>query len=196
MKIYTAPPRGVKEKASYLAWLTHLGHEPIWLDLRRKVKGPLLLCGGADLGKDPDRDSKEYVWIKQALEGGHTIIGICRGMQVLNQYFGGTVEDLNESMVHDHKAGNFAEDVDHSGKPSMYHIVQDLEGNLINVNSRHHQHCSKLADNFVTTHVSFPVHFIAEGFKDEEKKIWAVQWHPERMESEDNEYPLNKVFAK
>tara|TARA_B100000767_G_scaffold264963_1_gene280492 strand:+ start:96 stop:677 length:582 start_codon:yes stop_codon:yes gene_type:complete len=191
MKVYVAPPRGKLEKIAYQKWFETYGHEPVWLDLRYKVNGPLVLCGGADIGKDPDRDAKEYIWIQQALDGGHKILGVCRGMQILNEFFGGTVIDINESIVEDHKAGNFAENVDHSGKPSQYHIVQDLEGNLINVNSRHHQHCDKIATNFETTHISYPVHSIIEGFKDEAKKIWAVQWHPERMESDDNEYPLS-----
>ena len=86
MVIYVAPPRGVKEKESCLAWLKHYKYEVIWLDLRRKVKGPLLLCGGADIGKDPERDEKEFVWIKQALDSGYPILGLCRGMQVLNHY--------------------------------------------------------------------------------------------------------------
>ena len=32
--------------------------------------------------------------------------------------------------------------------------------------------------------------------EDLDKKIWAVQWHPEKMESEDNEYPLGKLYHK
>ena len=63
MEIYVAPPRGKKEKEACLFWLNHFGHEVIWLDLRRKVKGPLLLCGGADIGKDPERDKKELLSI-------------------------------------------------------------------------------------------------------------------------------------
>jgi gamma-glutamyl-gamma-aminobutyrate hydrolase PuuD len=35
---------------------------------------------------------------------------------------------------------------------------------------------------------------IVEGFEDLENQIWAVQWHPEKMESENNEYPLDKLF--
>lgn len=191
MELYIAPPRGKLEKESYLNWATGLGFTPIWLDLRRKVKGPLLLCGGADIGKDLERDKREYVWIKQALKDNHPIIGVCRGMQILNQYFGGKVEDLNYMIVEDHKSANFAENIDHSGKPSQFHIVEDINGNLTKVNSRHHQHCTNIPDNFKVTHISYPSNSIVEGFKDEELKIWAVQWHPERIESEDNDYPLS-----
>ena len=192
MDLYIAPPRGIKEKESYLAWVTGLGFTPIWLDLRRKVKGPLLLCGGADIGKDLERDQREYIWIKQALEAGHQIIGVCRGMQILNQYFGGKVVDLNEAIVEDHKSANFAENTDHSDKPSQFHIVEDIDGNLMKVNSRHHQHCIDIPTNFKVTHISYPyLTHITEGFKDEDQKIWAVQWHPERIESENNDYPLS-----
>jgi len=194
MIIYVAPPRGIQEKQDCFNWLTHYGHEVVWLDLRRKVKGPLLLCGGADIGKDQERDDREDIWIKQTLADGYPIIGLCRGMQVLNSYFGGVVEDLSDLIVEDHKAADFSENTDHSGKPSQFHTVEDLDGKLINVNSRHHQHCSVIADNFKATHLSYPLYSVVEGFEDVDQRIWAVQWHPEKMESEDNEYPLNKLI--
>lgn len=193
MIVYVAPPRGKRERATCLEWLNHYGYEVVWLDLRRKVKGPLILCGGADIGRDPERDKKEFVWIKQALDSGQPIIGLCRGMQILNYYFGGTVEDLPDTIVEEHKAANFAENNDHSGKPSRFHAVESIDGKLIQVNSRHHQHCKEIASNFHITHRSYPMNSIIEGFEDETNKIWAVQWHPEKMESEDNEYPLNKI---
>ena len=171
MTIYVAPPRGIKEKEAIRLWLSHYNHEIIWLDLRRKVKGPLLLCGGADIGKDEERDAKEFVWIKQALDSNNRILGICRGMQILNHYFGGTVEDLSDAIVEDHKAADFSEDVDHSGKPSQFHTVEDLNGTLTSVNSRHHQHCNILAKNFKATHLSYPLYSVVEGFEDLDKKI-------------------------
>lgn len=196
MIIYVAPPRGKGEKEAIQNWLIRFGHEIVWLDLRRKVKGPLLLCGGADIGKDEDRDSREFMWIKQALDSNNRIIGICRGMQILNHYFGGSVDDLNESLVEDHKSADFSENIDHSGKPSQFHSVEDLNGKITMVNSRHHQHCSVLSNNFKATHLSYPSYSVIEAFEDLNNKIWGVQWHPEKMESEDNEYPLNKLTQK
>jgi putative glutamine amidotransferase len=69
--------------------------------------------------------------------------------------------------------------------------VHDIDGNLIEVNSRHHQHCSTLANNFKVTYQTKDG--LVEGIEDVERKIWAVQWHPEREECENNEYPLNKL---
>lgn len=192
--VYVAPPKGKQEKKEYVTWLNHYGIEYEFLDLRKKIRGPLILCGGADIGKDPKRDANEFKWISDALENNYPIIGICRGMQILNYYFGGTVSTLNENIVEDHKSGNFEEAVDHSGNISQYHLVQDLDGNIITVNSRHHQYCSDIGMGFKQTHVSYPMTTsIVEGISNEDLEIWAVQWHPERMESEDNEYPLNMI---
>lgn len=196
MVIYVAPPRGKGEREAIQKWLTYFNYEIVWLDLRRKVKGPLLLCGGADIGKDEERDSREFIWIKQALDSNNRILGICRGMQILNHYFGGKVEDLSEAIVEDHKAADFSEDIDHSGKPSQFHNIEDLDGKITRVNSRHHQHCNILANNFKATHLSYPTYGVVEGFEDLDKMIWGVQWHPEKMESEDNEYPLGKLSQK
>ena len=51
---------------------------------------------------------------------------------------------------------------------------------MFEVNSRHHQWCSSVAENFKVTFISFDGGYIPEAFEDEDKKIIAVQWHPER----------------
>lgn len=194
MKIYIAPPKGDIEKQTYIDWVESFGFEPVFLDLRyKRISGPLLLCGGTDVGRNPKRDQKETDWIKMALEAKQPIIGICRGMQILNQYFGGQVEDLADYMVEYHRLDEFSEDEDHSERVSQFHYVKNLNEELFEVNSRHHQWCSKIADNFKVTHLSLDGGYIPEGFEDPELKIWAVQWHPERIESADNIYPLDKI---
>ena len=116
-------------------------------------------------------------------------------MQLLNHYFGGGVLDLEEPVVESHAADDFSENEEHVGKVSQYHHVYDNEGNKMWVNSRHHQHCRPIASNFQVTHWTDGMNVI-EGIADEARKIWAVQWHPERAESDDNVYPLDKIIAK
>ena len=194
MKIYIAPPKGVIEKQTYIDWLESLGFELVFLDLRYKsIPGPLLLCGGADIGKNPERDQREMNWIKLALEAKQPIIGICKGMQILNQYFGGVVEDLPGMIVEDHMSDDFSDNSDHSGRQSQLHYVKNLNDEMFEVNSRHHQWCSEVADVFNVTHISVDGGCIPEAFENEELNIWAIQWHPERFESTDNIYPMDKL---
>lgn len=196
MKVHVAPPKGKLEKVQYEAWLITNGFEPIWLNKRhRKIKHPLILCGGADIGKDSERDLLEIKWITWALDANQPIIGICRGMQILNKYFGGDVLDLEEPIVESHAAGDFSKAESHIEKRSQYHFVYDNDGTKMWVNSRHHQYCIPVAPNFEVTHWTEDK-FVVEGIADENRQIWAVQWHPERCESDDNYYPLNKLFAK
>jgi len=53
---------------------------------------------------------------------------------------------------------------------------------MFEVNSRHHQWCSSVADNFKVICMSFDGGYIPEAFEDDSLKIIAVQWHPERQE--------------
>lgn len=192
MEVYLAPPKGAKELETYLQWLDSNGFTPIILERIQQVDKPLILCGGADIGKNIQRDGLEYLWIESALNNKQPIIGICRGMQILNMYFDGQVSDLEELIVEDHKADVFTDDNDHSVRLSQYHFVVDKYFNTMRVNSRHHQYCSEVAPNFKITHRAFG-NLVPEGIEDVDNKIWAVQWHPEREESDDNVYPLNKL---
>lgn len=183
MRIFVAPPKGEIEGETYINWIKSHGFEPVILDLRRKkLDAPLMLCGGADIGKNPDRDQREISWIKMALEANQPIIGICRGMQILNYYFGGTVEDLKDPIVEYHQSDEFSDDADHSERESQFHYVKNLYDELFQVNSRHHQWCSTIAPNFKVTHMSFEGNYIPEAIEDKKHKIIAVQWHPEREE--------------
>lgn len=192
--ILIAPPKGKLELKSYIDWVEDMGFNAVVLeDDHQNIDGPLLLCGGADLGVNPTRDERELRWLQNALEHGQPIIGVCRGMQLLNHFFGGKIETISDSIVEDHRSDDFTDDEDHTERLSQYHWVMDLDQNMFRVNSRHHQYCSKVAENFKVTHMSFGCGYIPEAFEDTKRKIWAVQWHPERMESADNMYPLNKL---
>lgn len=183
MKVFVAPPKGEIEGRAYIDWIISKGFEPIMIDLRyKKIDAPLMLCGGADIGKNPERDRRELGWIKMALDAQQPIIGVCRGMQILNHYFGGKVEDLKDRIAEYHQSDEFSDDEDHSERESQFHYIKNLDDVMFEVNSRHHQWCSIIADNFNVTHMSFDGGWIPEAIEDEALKIIAVQWHPERFE--------------
>ena len=61
-----------------------------------QVQG-LILSGGDNIGDSQDRDKTEQKIINYRFEKKIPLIGICRGMQVINTFFGGTIEALENS---------------------------------------------------------------------------------------------------
>ena len=191
-KVLVAPPYGELEKQMYREWLIENGFKPYFLGTECKnIDAPLILCGGGDIGKSPKRDARETDWITSALENGQPIIGICRGMQLLNIYFGGEVENIPERLQENHLNDVFDDDEDHSFRLSEFHQVYDIDGDSRTVNSRHHQHCRWVPLNFEITHRATDGTVAVEHTGS--TWIVAVQWHPERDECQNNEYPLDKL---
>lgn len=196
MIISIAPPPAIIKLKSYIKWVEH--HNLDWKILTEddnKIEGALLLCGGADVGTVPDRDKFEKSLIDQALENDLPILGICRGMQIVNWHLGGVVEDVWNEGFHAISEG-FAGD-DSKNRESIYHLVTSkTDAMRFEVNSRHHQHCSILAAELS------PLLWT----EDETiecaigRKIMLVQWHPEREEIWDNhwasEWPIGWIKTK
>ena len=106
------------------------------------------------------------------------------------------VKSLNNNITESHRLDSFEDDDDHGERVSQYHRVQDEFGNTFMVNSRHHQYCHKVAKNFKVTYRSVDGGNIPEGIEDSKLNIWAVQWHPERFESENNLIPLHNILKQ
>lgn len=186
-----APPVGNTEIGYYLNWLGEEGDLGIKFlsEKDNEIIGALILCGGADIGVNERRDQFEKDLIQQALDRGLPILGVCRGMQILNHFFGGEVTSMHPFVAATHSSTLLYEfDDDHADYTSQYHLVEDIVTmHKFQVNSRHHQFCSKIAPNFKVTHYSITDNSpmdepVPEAIVDNERNILGVQWHPERRD--------------
>ena len=112
-------------------------------------------------------DELDCVLIRKFVELHKPILGICRGIQILNVYFGGTLKQK----VLNH------ENVDHIVTLKNNSFLYDLYGSSTLVNSSHTQTIDKVAPSFDVIAVSNDN--IVEGIKKD--NIIGVQWHPEKL---------------
>lgn len=181
MKVNIAPPKGIIELQNYIEWLVANGIDYKVLSAGDKVDGTLILSGGPDIGVNKHRDELEFEWLKQAIEGGHKVLGVCRGMQLINVYFDGIVENLHEYILEDHIADQFSDDECHNERLSQFHWVKNIKtGSTFITNSRHHQHCAVLGRKLIPVYYSLD--YTVEGFVSPDRMIMGIQWHPERNE--------------
>jgi putative glutamine amidotransferase len=183
MRIAIAPPKsGLQD---YIDWLSlHFSISVITPDDDLSKYDGLVLTGGADIGKNQERDRIEKIYLDRALCLGIPVLGICRGMQLVNVYLGGTlIEDIEETLCNHGLDRELlaTEGMRISTMPSSFHDVF-FENTVIKVNSRHHQAIDKLADSLLATGIA------ADGIIEmaENEQFILVQWHPERPEVRDH----------
>ena len=172
----------------------------------------LLLTGGEDIdpswyGAEPspllsppsqERDLFELALFAVARQRGLPILGICRGIQLINVALGGTLfQDLPSE-----RPGP----VDHSppgARDSRSHVIRlepgsraaaALETHQLTVNSVHHQAIKDLAPGLVAT--GWSEDGLIEAAESQPGAPWilAVQWHPEEMHA-DRQAPEHGLFA-
>lgn len=164
----------------------------------------LVLCGGIDVAPErygeeilpharvevsPERDALEWSLLEAAREAQIPVWGVCRGLQMLNVYLGGSLwQDLPTQ---------WPSQIDHSVTKTpdlLAHTVQVIEpgaplGERLTrdvplVNSRHHQAVKKLGNGLVPVALS-PDGLVEAAFLDNEgRDAWwvrGVQWHPENL---------------
>lgn len=152
----------------------------------------LLLPGGGDIDParygahdngsveiDPLRDEAEFSLIRKFAVAGKPILGICRGHQVLNVFFGGSlIGHLKNTAAH--APGT-------AGEPDQEHFVSVCPGSYLavlyglrfNVNSYHHQAVDRLGSELLS--LADSQDGINEAFCHQTMPILGVQWHPERL---------------
>lgn len=161
----------------------------------RHYKKPELVAQFQLKDIDEQRDEFELNVLRYTQEKKLPLLGICRGLQVANVFFGGTLIPDIPSF------GKF----NHSKEPDFdrYHLIH-IDGNsflstLIDdaevgeVNSAHHQSADQLGAGLVANAISYDG--VVEGIEwlhpDGKPFLLLVQWHPERMNDQENALTKN-----
>lgn len=130
----------------------------------------LLLTGGNDLGTYPKRDQIERHLLKQSLERNIPIIGICRGMQLIADWFGAKLVSGNKSL----HCGTRHRVVGKTG------VLDDILAGSYEVNS-FHRWCIDMHDTSnILSAVETNDHSIEALVVRNKNNVVGVMWHPER----------------
>lgn len=185
---------------NYVERITEAGGRPVLLPpvagvetVLERLDG-LVLTGGPDLDPArydaapdprtdpprPARDAAELALGRAALDAGLPLLGICRGLQVLNVLLGGTlhqhVPDLVGHEGHSPTPGRFAAHPVRVAPGS--HLAKILDRTELTVPTHHHQAVDRLADGLT------PLAWSDDGLVEAAEHpasafAVAVQWHPE-----------------
>lgn len=162
--------------------------------LLRHLDGVLLPGGGdvdpalygeeplPELGEvDPKRDGLEVFLARYAAERGLPLLGVCRGIQVLNVALGGSLhQDLQSPIQHYQKApwGTLGHSVRQVGKSPL----EGLFPETFRVNSYHHQGVKALGQGLRPVAVA-PDGLVEAVVLEGHPLFLGVQWHPELLPS-------------
>ena len=141
-----------------------------------------LFTGGQDVSSCPERDKEETLLLQKALEADKPVLGICRGLQFINAFMGGT---LWQDLPSQHPS----EIVHRQGKPygapthqvALSGELQSLLGKeVLEVNTLHHQAVKDLGNGLIPMAIA-PDGIIEAFMLPGKRFVWAVQWHPEYL---------------
>ena len=200
-------PELTTAQSKYVESLARAGAEVHWVELsdpdaavaEALTCDGLLLPGGGDMDPafygqeripacgEPNllRDAAEPKLLRAFLAADKPVLGICRGIQVMNVVLGGTLyQDIGEQYSHDleHPRNDVPRDYAHSMSLVSGTMLRSIYGaDEIQVNSRHHQGIKTLAPGLKINAVA-PDRLI-EGFEFADgRPLLAVQWHPESLQ--------------
>ena len=155
----------------------------------------LVLGGGADIdpdsqgveahpetiGTNPDRDRFEIALALGALDRGMPLLGVCRGMQVLNVACGGTLDqhipDRLGHEIHRPVPGAWAE---HEVRIEPDSLAAEAAGTeRLTVKSHHHQGIDRIADQLTATAWATDDESVEAIESGDGGFALGVLWHPE-----------------
>jgi len=163
----------------------------------------LVISGGIDLcpksyGKETPypcneaRDTLELSLLERAFTNSLPVLGICRGMQLINAFFGGTLHpDINDlDLNYPHPRSPFP--VNQISILPTTKLRAILQTASIKANALHHQAIETLGEGLRVNAIDR--NGIIQGIEHEEAFIIGVQWHPEYLPYSSIQRRLFKSF--
>lgn len=192
--------------AEYADAITKAGGLPVTIPFQKYAEAKdyinqidgLILTGGADISphlysEDPHlklgatdtaRDEWEIALLEEAYQKKIPVLGICRGLQLMNVYSGGNLyQDLpsqKENVIQHIQKTNFHETA-HQIQLKKDSFLEELYGEQLFVNTYHHQAIKELADDLEAIAWANDQVIEAVAFKNSNQKAFGVQWHPELL---------------
>lgn len=194
------------ETANYVKYVQKAGAIPVvTLSLGEVARcHALLLPGGGDITPaffgeknhgsrniDTELDIIQLQTLDLAVHKRMPILGICKGMQIINVGFGGTItQDLKTAALHKYDGGD------------QYHItmiqnsspLHRLYGDSCIVNSAHHQGLNRLGAGLQAIQ-HCPLDHCVEAISHRFYPILGLQWHPERIDREIAKIDGTKIMS-
>ncbi len=204
---------------NYINWLDKYEFPYIILDWEKnnfddiKECSSIILTGGADIfpefyndwedGKNrdeyiPERDGFEFRILDHALENNYPVLGICRGLQLINcKLKGSLINDIESIRGTNHRKISQTEDRMHNVTIKDGTLLNDVLGlNAGMINSSHHQAIDRLGEGLMISAKADDGIIEAIEWDEKEGKPFflAVQWHPERFPDEGSPFSSNLIL--
>ena len=171
----------------------------------------LLLPGGGDIScalygdlqaqhhtTDELTDLIQFQLLLLAYQKRKPVLGICKGMQLLNVFFGGTLySHLPTAEIHIHTEKDLMHSLDFTPTFPLHSKIagQDKDFSMVlyhllsrpqTVNSAHHQGVQQLGSNLLT--LQYSQDYLPETIIHTQLPLLGLQWHPERLDGVADKY--------
>ncbi|MEM7800313.1 MAG: gamma-glutamyl-gamma-aminobutyrate hydrolase family protein [Chloroflexota bacterium] len=191
----------------------NLEREGLW-SIFSRLDG-LFLAGGTDIhpehygetaegteGRfDDERDHTELILARWSFEHNVPLFGVCRGMQMINVAAGGTLyhdlaTDLPEKERHDFPGvGEIRQQIRHNIFIEADSFLGQTLGEIVGVNSMHHQAIKTVGDRLQVTAISEDG--LVEGIEYADGRfVIGCQWHPEELMDDPSQARLLTGFVE